>query len=253
MSAFRIGIDLGSTTTKAVVIDGVGRIVATTLERSEPKAGEQAKRLISHLADTTGAKDAPVIATGYGRKLVPTAAKIVTEITCHARGVFARLGRAGLLIDMGGQDTKAILVDETGRVADFAMNDKCAAGTGRFLEVILPRLQAPWDRLRAMYQAAPSAVQVSSTCTVFAESEVISLLANGQAVEGIVRGLHDALAERVLALAGRMLESTKVVMLSGGGANNGAMVDALTARLRLPITVVPQPEFVGALGAALTM
>ncbi|MBI5535105.1 MAG: 2-hydroxyglutaryl-CoA dehydratase [Deltaproteobacteria bacterium] len=252
MSALRIGIDLGSTTTKAVVLDASGKIVATALERSEPRAGDQAQRMIAELVRKTGAEGAPVIATGYGRKLVPGASKVVTEITCHARGVFAQLGRAGLLIDMGGQDTKAILVDGTGRVADFAMNDKCAAGTGRFLEVILPRLQAPWDKLRGMYQSAPEAVQVSSTCTVFAESEVISLLANGQAVEGIVRGLHDALAERVVALAGRMLEMSKEVMLSGGVANNGAMVDALGARLGAPVTVVPEPSHVGAIGAALT-
>jgi (R)-2-hydroxyacyl-CoA dehydratese activating ATPase len=252
MSGHRIGIDLGSTTTKAVVIDAAGKIVATALERSEPRAGEQARRMIEDLTARTGVGDAPVIATGYGRKLIPGASKVVTEMPCHARGAFAQLGRAGLLIDMGGQDTKAILIDGSGRVADFAMNDKCAAGTGRFLEVILPRLQAPWEKLRGMYQSAPSAVQVSSTCTVFAESEVISLLANGQAVEGIVRGLHDALAERVIALAGRMLETTRDVMLSGGVANNGAMLDALVARLGAPLTVVPQPQYVGALGAALS-
>jgi (R)-2-hydroxyacyl-CoA dehydratese activating ATPase len=252
MSGLRVGIDIGSTTTKAVVVDGAGRVVASVLERSLPRAADQAQRMLAALCERAGAAGAPVVSTGYGRKLVAGSSKVVTEITCHAKGAFSQIGRAGVLIDMGGQDTKAIRIDPNGRVADFAMNDKCAAGTGRFLEVILPRLQAPWEGLHAMYRSAPSAVPVSSMCTVFAESEVISLLANGQAVEGIVRGLHDALADRVAALAGRMLEGAQELMLSGGGANNGAMVEALSARTRLPVVVVPRAEFVGALGAALS-
>jgi (R)-2-hydroxyacyl-CoA dehydratese activating ATPase len=248
----RMGIDLGSTTTKAVVIDEAGKVLFSRLEPSEPLAGAQAKRMIESLRAEAGGTDAPVAATGYGRKLVAGAARQVTEITCHARGAFSLMGRGGLLIDMGGQDTKAILVEPSGRVGDFAMNDKCAAGTGRFLEVILPRLHAPWERLQQMYRSAPLPVAVSSTCTVFAESEVISLLAGGQPVEGIVRGLHDALAERVAQLAGRMLAGASEVMLSGGVAINGAMIDALSARVRTSVVVVPTPQYVGALGAALS-
>jgi predicted CoA-substrate-specific enzyme activase len=247
----RLGVDLGSTTVKAVVLDGAGALVAFRVEQAEPRAGEQALRMLAALREEAGAQEAPLVATGYGRKLVTGTSRQVTEVTCHARGMFAQMGRGGLLLDMGGQDTKVILVDGGGRVADFAMNDKCAAGTGRFLEVILPRLRAPWERLRELYELAPRPVPISSTCTVFAESEVISLLAGGESVEGIVRGLHDALSERVASLAGRLLDGAREVMLSGGVANNGAMVEALRRRLRLPVAVVPRPELVGALGAAL--
>ena len=133
--------------------------------------------------------DLPVGATGYGRKRVPRA-RALTEITCHARGAFARAGRAGLLVDMGGQDTKVIRIGAAGDVVDFSMNDKCAAGTGRFLEVILGPAPGAVRRAPGARGAAPRAVPVSSTCTVFAESEVISLVASDEPLDGIVKGLH---------------------------------------------------------------
>jgi predicted CoA-substrate-specific enzyme activase len=252
--SIRIGIDVGSTTTKLVAIDAAGEVVASRLEPGEPRVREQTERLVAELRaslDAGAGAESPLAATGYGRKLVGGATRVTTEITCHARGAFHLLRRPGVLVDVGGQDTKVIRIEARGDVGDFAMNDKCAAGTGRFLEVILPRLGAPWTELAAIYARAPESVAISSTCTVFAESEVISLLANGRPVDGIVRGLHDALAERVGALAGRLASGAPEVFVSGGVANNGAMVAALAARLGRPITVVPQPQLVGALGAAL--
>jgi predicted CoA-substrate-specific enzyme activase len=153
---------------------------------------------------------------------------------------------------MGGQDTKVIAIGPAGDVTDFSMNDKCAAGTGRFLEVILGRLQVPLEEVAAWAARAESAVTVSSTCTVFAESEVISLVAEGRPAEGIVRGLHQALASRVAALA-RGRPGGGPVLLSGGVALNAAMVTALAEALGRPVQVLPEPQLVGALGAALSV
>ena len=249
----RIGIDVGSATTKLVAVDEQGKILHEIIEPGEPRIRDQAERLVRLMRQQTGAgEDAPVIATGYGRKLVPDATRVMTEITCHARGAFHQMKRPGVLIDVGGQDTKVIRIGQRGEVDDFAMNDKCAAGTGRFLEVILPRLRVGWDILEEEFAKARKTVSISSTCTVFAESEVISLLANGEPVEGIVKGLHVALAERVAALAGRLVAGAGEVFLSGGVANNHAMVVSLEQKLGVEVVVVPRPQFVGALGAALS-
>ena len=249
----RIGIDVGSTTTKAVAVDASGAVVARVIEPGDPRVGAQAHRMLEALREQVGAgKDVPIVATGYGRKLVPLATRKVTEISCHARGAYHLVGREGALIDVGGQDTKVIRLGPGGAVADFAMNDKCAAGTGRFLEVILPRLGVAWEELADRFASDHAAVRISSTCTVFAESEVISMLANGEHVDGVVKGLHVALSDRIAALAGRLLVGVETVLLSGGVAGNAAMVAALSAKLGRPVQVVPDPQFVGALGAALS-
>ena len=208
------------------------------------------ERLLAVLRAEAG-DGAPVGATGYGRKRV-SGARALTEITCHARGAFSLARRPGLLVDMGGQDTKVIRIGASGEVTDFSMNDKCAAGTGRFLEVILGRLHVPLDEVAALVSSAARAVPVSSTCTVFAESEVISLVAGGEPLEGIVRGLHQALASRVAALA-RGGNGGGEVFMSGGVALNPAMVSALEGALGRPIRVLPEPQLVGALGAALSV
>jgi predicted CoA-substrate-specific enzyme activase len=251
--AAAIGVDAGSTTCKAVAVDAQGRVLASRLEPASPRVEEQAERLVAALRGEAGpgAADAPVGATGYGRKRV-RAALALTEITCHARGAFSRTGRAGVLVDVGGQDTKVIRIGAAGEVVDFAMNDKCAAGTGRFLEVILGRLHVPLGQVAEHVARAARAVPVSSTCTVFAESEVISLVADGAQLEGIVKGLHLALASRVAALA-RGPGGGLDVFMSGGVALNAAMVGALREALARPVAVVPEPQLVGALGAALSV
>jgi predicted CoA-substrate-specific enzyme activase len=250
VTAAAIGVDVGSTTCKVVAIDAAGALVARRVEPTDPRIERQVERLVSEVR-AAGGRDLPVGATGYGRKRVP-GARALTEITCHARGAFARTGRAGLLVDMGGQDTKVIRIGPAGEVVDFAMNDKCAAGTGRFLEVILGRLQVPLEGLEELVARAPRAVPVSSTCTVFAESEVISLVAGDEPLEGIVKGLHAALASRVASLA-RGAQGGDELLMSGGVALNGAMVAALRDALGRPIRVLPDPQLVGALGAALSV
>jgi predicted CoA-substrate-specific enzyme activase len=241
-----IGIDAGSTTFKAVLVDRQGRILASFLEPADPRLEEQAARALGSLK---APPETPVGATGYGRKRI-NAARTQTEITCHARGAFSRTGEPGILVDVGGQDTKVVRVGPAGAVLDFAMNDKCAAGTGRFLEVILGRLRIPQEEVARCASRSTRPVPVTSTCTVFAESEVVSLVARGEAVEDIVSGLHAALASRVASLVGPVPPGSKVFM-SGGVALNPAMVAALSKELSVPVVVVPDPQLVGALGAAL--
>lgn len=249
MSAVALGIDAGSTTCKVVAIDAGGAIVARCVEPAHPRVDLQAARLLDVVRAEVGA-DPPVGATGYGRKRV-VATRALTEITCHARGAFSLVKRPGLLVDMGGQDTKVVRLGPAGEVLDFSMNDKCAAGTGRFLEVILGRLHVPLSEVAKEARLPGRAVPVSSTCTVFAESEVISLVANGEPLGGIVKGLHVALASRVAALA-RGADGAEVFM-SGGVALNAAMVGALSDALGRPVNVLPDPQLVGALGAALAV
>jgi predicted CoA-substrate-specific enzyme activase len=249
VSAAALGLDAGSATCKAVAVDGAGRIVARRIEPASPRIEEQARRMLGDLHAEVGG--APVVgATGVGRKRV-AAARQITEITCHARGAFALVGKAGLLIDIGGQDTKVIRLGAAGEVLDFVMNDKCAAGTGRFLELILARLQVPLAEVAAVAARAARPVAVSSTCTVFAESEVLSLLANDEPLEGIVRGLHGSLASRVAAMS--RFGGEAEVLMSGGVAQNEAMVRALAEAVGRPVRVLPEPQLVGALGAALSV
>lgn len=248
-AAVAIGIDVGSTTCKVVAIDAAGMLLARRVEPADPRIERQVERLVGEMREAVG-HDVPAGATGYGRKRV-AGARALTEITCHARGAFACTGKAGMLVDMGGQDTKVIRIGATGEVLDFSMNDKCAAGTGRFLEVILGRLQVPFEGLQELVAAAPRAVPVSSTCTVFAESEVISLVASDEPLEGIVKGLHVALASRVASLA--RAQGGEEILMSGGVALNGAMVAALREALGRPIRVLPDPQLVGAFGAALSV
>lgn len=250
MIAAAFGVDVGSTTCKAVAVDAAGRPVARRVEPADPRIEPQVERLLLSLREETGA-GGPVGATGYGRKRVP-GARALTEITCHARGAFAATRRGGVLVDMGGQDTKVIRIGPAGDVVDFAMNDKCAAGTGRFLEIILGRLRVPYDEVARQVARAVRAVPVSSTCTVFAESEVISLVAGGEPLEGILKGLHQALASRVAALA-RGTAGHGDLFMSGGVALNAAMVGALHDVLGRPVEVLPDPQLVGAVGAALSV
>jgi predicted CoA-substrate-specific enzyme activase len=244
-----LGLDAGSTTFKAVAIDGDGRILASRVEPATPHVEAQVERMVVELRQGDGA--VPLGATGYGRKRIRNG-RALTEITCHARGAFARTGSPGILVDVGGQDTKVIRIGPGGQVLDFAMNDKCAAGTGRFLEVILGRLHVPLEQVGDHVARAARAVPVSSTCTVFAESEVISLVAQGEPLEGIVKGLHQALASRVAALA-RVGNANGDLFMSGGVALNAAMRAALETALGRPVRVVPEPQLVGALGAALSV
>lgn len=242
-----IGIDAGSTTCKAVAVDAAGGIVAWTLADMSPRVEDQTR---DTLAEFRELGSAPVFATGYGRKLVPGADRAITEITCHARGVFADTGMAGTLIDIGGQDSKVIRIGPKGSAIDFAMNDKCAAGTGRFLEHTAARLGVGLDDLGPTSLAAAQTVAITSTCTVFAESEIISLVAHGEPVDHILRGLHAGLVSRILAMA-RGVGLVAPLLLSGGVARNSAIVALLAEQSGLEVHLPSRPQLMGAYGAAL--
>jgi predicted CoA-substrate-specific enzyme activase len=247
-----IGVDAGSTTCKVVAVSPDGSIVAWRLERSLPRIEDQTAALVDDVVREHPPAGAGVriVATGYGRRLVPRARRTVTEITCHARGVFRSTGHGGTLLDVGGQDSKVIQIGADGRVLDFAMNDKCAAGTGRFLEHTAARLDVPLDELGPRSCAAQTEQSISSTCTVFAESEIISLIAHGVPVDGILRGLHRSLVSRLIAMV-RQLGVRPPLMISGGVARNSAVRAMLEQDLGAHVEVPPHPQLMGAYGAAL--
>ncbi len=190
-----------------------------------------------------------IVATGYGRINVPFADKQVTEITCHAKGIYSLLPTAKTIIDIGGQDSKGIKISG-GKVVGFVMNDKCAAGTGRFLEVIADALGVPLSDLGRVGLSAMEPAVISNTCTVFAEQEVISQLAGGESVPNLIAGVHNAIATRVCAMVGK-LKIEPDVAVTGGGAKNIGLVKALETRLGCPVLVPAEPLLTGALGAAL--
>ena len=246
-----LGLDLGSATTKLVGIDAAGTIVWSALEESEPRAELQAGRMLEAAREAAGGARVPLVATGYGRKLVAGAGKAVTEITCHARGVYRATGRGGTLVDIGGQDSKVIVIAEDGTVLDFAMNDKCAAGTGRFLENTAARLRVPVDRMGELALRAGGEVSISSTCTVFAESEIVSMIARGVAVDHIVRGLHRSLTARVASLVRAAGPLRPPLTVSGGVARSPAVRAMLEEALGEPVVLPDHPQLMGAYGAAL--
>ena len=193
---------------------------------------------------------AKIISTGYGRNSVMIADKAVTEITCHAAGAHYLNPDVRSVIDIGGQDSKAIALDENGNVKDFAMNDKCAAGTGRFLEVMAKALEVDLDNFGSFSLSADQPSKISSLCTVFAESEVISLISKGEKRENIIAGIHESIAARVAAMANRT-GLRPPIMMTGGVARNVGVVKALEKKIAQPIEVSPQSQLTGAIGAAL--
>jgi len=208
---------------------------------------------VMQAAGITEEQISATVSTGYGRDRVEKRLAAVTEITCHARGIKSLFGGAQVLIDIGGQDSKAVRLDADGQVADFAMNDKCAAGTGRFLEAMARALQVDIEELSDLDIGASGHVTLSSMCTVFAESEVVSLIADGVAVNEIVSGLNRAIASRIVALVRRIAPASNghLIAMSGGVAHNHGVVRALSQAFETNIFVPPKPDTVGALGAAL--
>ncbi len=242
-----LGLDAGSTTIKAVVLDAGGAQLRTHLA---PVSGDYARDIAAALAALAGARPfCASVATGYAQDLVPAATRTRSEISCHARGAYHAAPETELVIDIGGQDLKAIRLGPGGKPQSFQMNDKCAAGTGRFLDVMARALGCAIDELAGLAAASQASARISSMCTVFAESEVISLLARNQPRCDIARGLLEAIAERVCGMALR-LGPAQHVLLTGGVALNAGVVDALSRRLGLPLSVPAQPQLIGALGAA---
>lgn len=247
-----IGIDVGSITTKAaVVVDG--EVKLSKIGSTGYDAKKSARMVFSQVLENLKLSRNDIqgiVSTGYGRNSVSFADKAITEITCHAAGAFFINPDIRSVIDIGGQDSKVILLNEYGRVSDFAMNDKCAAGTGRFLEVMARALEIELEHFGAMSLESQTPSQISSLCTVFAESEVISLIAKGERRENIVAGIHDAIGARVASMAKRV-KIVSPVMMTGGVAKNKGLVKALERRLMKKILIAESAQVVGAIGAAL--
>jgi len=244
------GVDIGSSMTKVVIHNG--SIMAAIVGPTGAEHRHLAHKVMSQALDEAKLSFSDityVVATGYGRINVPFADKQVTEISCHARGVHSLFPRARTVIDIGGQDCKGIKLAD-GKVVNFIMNDKCAAGTGRFLEVIAEALEVRLEDIGEISLRSQHKVKISSTCTVFAEQEVVSRLAEGVALEDILAAIHDSIAERIQTMVARVKIEPEVVV-TGGGALNVGLVHALETRLRTEVEIPPQPLLTGAIGAAL--
>jgi predicted CoA-substrate-specific enzyme activase len=247
------GIDSGSTTTNVVIIDKNKNILYKETTSTGTNAKQTARSLLEKgLKSLKTSTDslAYTIATGYGRNIIDFASDTVTEITCHARGARALLSEIRTIIDIGGQDSKSIKLGNDGSVKDFAMNDKCAAGTGRFLEVMSNVLEVNLNEMSVKALNAKRAAAISSMCTVFAESEVVSLLGKGENTSEIAAGLVNSIAKRVAGLY-RGIKGEEPVAFTGGVARNDSVKNALEKELNVTLSVPEDPDIVGAYGAAL--
>ncbi len=246
------GIDIGSATTKVVLMKDEG-ILSYSIVPTGVNGREAAEKAFKNALVKAGIEMNDVkgiVATGYGRIRAPFTDKRVTEITCHARGVLHELRNAGTVIDIGGQDSKVISIGSSGRVVDFVMNDRCAAGTGRFLEVTAHALGINVSEMGGLALKSSNPLRISSMCTVFAESEVISLLAQGESKEDIIAGLHESISERISSMLNR-ISVQKEVVLTGGVAKNAGIIKSLERKLKMKIIVPLEPQISGAVGAAL--
>jgi predicted CoA-substrate-specific enzyme activase len=253
---FYLGLDIGSLSCDAVLIDGAGDVVSWSVVPTGARnsaAIDRAQREALEAAGVGAEELNATVATGYGRDCVDGRLASVTEITCHARGIRRVLPSTDVLVDIGGQDSKATRIDQAGSVVQFAMNDRCAAGTGRFLEAMARALEVGVDELGSLDEGGAGRVNLSSVCTVFAESEVVSLIAERTEVPEIVNGLHRAIATRTRGLVKRVAQdlSGLNVSMSGGVARNSGVIRALSAALGCEIQRPQEPDTVGALGAAL--
>lgn len=245
------GIDIGSITSKAALVKE-GQVLGTHTISTGYNHLTAGKTVFDGVLKATGITKnqvSGVVSTGYGRASVPFADNSMTEIICHGTGAhFLNPGIRGI-IDVGGQDSKAIFLNNSGQVDNFAMNDKCAAGTGRFLEVMAKALDVPLDQMGQVGLTSVAPAKISSICTVFAESEVISMIAKQEKREDIIAGIHDSAAARVAILA-RKIRIKPPIMMTGGVAKNKGMVSALEKHIQAEIMVSDMPQENGAVGAA---
>ena len=246
-----VGIDIGSITSKAALLKG-GEIAGSTVILSGYDGGASSTEVFNQLLQVAGISASQVervVSTGYGRNNVKFADKVITEISCHGAGAHFLDPDVRTIIDIGGQDSKALSIDASGKVKDFAMNDKCAAGTGRFLEVMARALSVDLNDFGKISLQSSEPSKISSLCTVFAESEVISLISKGESRENIMAGIHESVASRVSALAKRV-GVVEPVMMTGGVAQNIGVVTSLEKKLGVSILVSPSAQVNGAIGAA---
>lgn len=248
-----MGIDSGSTSTNAVILDKDHKIVAYSVVRTGAKSGESANKALKTVLEKAGLTQddlSLIVSTGYGRVSIPFANKNVTEISCHGKGAHYLNPNVRTIIDIGGQDSKAIKVNADGEVTDFVMNDKCAAGTGRFLEMIARTLEIDIKDMGPESLGWKEDITISSMCSVFAESEVISLIAQNKERADIIHGIHKAIAAKSLGLVSRIGKESGY-MMTGGVAQNVGMVQAIEEKLGEKLFISDEPEIVGAIGAAL--
>ncbi len=245
------GIDIGSITAKAAVLEN-GKLLGAKVIFTGYNAALAGKKIYEELLNELKLDSGSVqkiVATGYGRNSVSFATRTFTEILCHGAGAHYLNPRIRSIIDIGGQDSKVILLDEAGKVKNFVMNDKCAAGTGRFLEVMARALEVNLDEFGSLSLRSEQPSSISSLCTVFAESEVISLIASGESRPNIIAGIHESIAARISSMAGRV-GLVEPLMITGGVARNIGVIRALEKKLGIKAEVSPQAQVTGAIGAA---
>jgi predicted CoA-substrate-specific enzyme activase len=249
--AYFTGIDVGSTMTKAVILNN--GVIASIIGPTGPEQRRLANKVMEEAlkrADISLQEITYIVSTGYGRINVPFADKQFTEITCHAKGIVSLFPKAKTIIDVGGQDIKAIKVDTTGKTIDFVMNDKCAAGSGRFIEVIADTLGVPLDKVGDLSLGSKNPAKISNICTIWAQQEVAASLAQGIPVSDLLAGVHQSLADRICRMVNRLKVEEAVIVTGGGGKNKG-LLKALFEQLGHEILVPEEPLITGALGAAL--
>ncbi len=251
MDAYFAGIDVGSTMTKVVILNK--GVIASVIGATGPEQRRLANKVMEEAvrqASLSFQAITYIVSTGYGRINVPFADRQFTEITCHARGAVHLFPNARTVIDVGGQDIKAIKIDAEGRTADFVMNDKCAAGSGRFIEVIADSLGVPLDKVGDLSLQSKNPAKISNICTIWAQQEVAASLAQGVPVSDLLAGVHHSLADRIGRMANR-LTLEEAVIVTGGGAKNKGLLKALTEQLGHKVLAPQEPLITGALGAAL--
>lgn len=249
---YTMGLDIGSTASKGVVLkDGKEIIASAVVPFGTGTSGpEKVRKELMDMTSLNREDLEKVVVTGYGRMNYEDADKQISELSCHAKGTSFLVEGVRTIIDIGGQDAKALVLDQSGILQNFVMNDKCAAGTGRFLDVMAKVLETEVSKLGSISAKSQKEVSISSTCTVFAESEVISHLSAGEATEDIVAGIHTSVAKRVSSLAKRVGIKDKVVMV-GGVARNEGVVRAMEVALGMEVIVPENAQLTGALGAAI--
>lgn len=246
------GCDVGSLTAKAVILNDE-KIISSEVMRAYSSPEKSAREVMERALAKAGMKLEDVeccVGTGYGRKHIGFVKGVESEIACHARGAFFLVPGVRTVVDIGGQDAKAIKIDENGRVARYVYNDKCASGTGRFLEIIAEALEISLEDMGDISMKAKEFLTLSNQCVVFAETEIISLVNEGKEIPDIVAALHRAVANRAASLA-RSISVEADVVMTGGVAKNFGMFTALQSALGMEIKRVSEPQIAGALGAAL--
>lgn len=247
------GVDVGSTATKAILLDANAQIIGRGLVNTGANVVKAAEKAFRSAVQSVGIEEWDVVytvGTGYGRYRVPFGDAQITEISCHARGAQYLFAGTRTILDIGGQDTKAIKISESGEIVDFTMNDKCAAGTGRFLSAAAEVMDLPIDALGDFALKSTAPLRITNVCTVFVETEIVSLLARGKKAEDILAGVHQSISARCISLM-RRIGIDDEVSFTGGVSRNVGMIYALEQKLQRKVNVSPDSQYIGALGAAL--